>query len=175
MRMLWKQRNIWCIAARCLRSNENKPEWEQPSLYRLLRTSTLRHIPPLANSPPKSPCWFYWCLSDIDVRIPGIKCEWPSRSNLLIYKCEEKMEDICENSYGVFQMPRTSCKCEKSPSFLAAFHEGTPPFGRPHSEFWEYTKLNEADRTTRQQKWLRPWRDIISLCLYHVVNFNAMF
>ena len=36
---------------------------------------------------PLNPCWFYWCLKDIDVHIYSIKCESPSGSNLLIYKC----------------------------------------------------------------------------------------
>ena len=31
----------------------------------------------------------------------------------------------------------------KSPSFLAAFHGGTPPFDRAFTEFWEYTKFSD--------------------------------
>ena len=34
---------------------------------------------------------------------------------------------------------------------------------------------HEAERTTRQQKWLRPYRDLFSLYLYHVGHFNEGF
>ena len=47
---------------------------------RLLRTSTLRHMLPLASSPPSTSRRFYWWLSDSDVRISASsvnKCEWP--------------------------------------------------------------------------------------------------
>ena len=89
----------------CLLSDQNKPEWQGPSLSRLLQTSTLRHIPPLSSPPPLNPpfillmselhrcphivhqvwicvndphgrtSWFYWCLSDTDICISGIMCE----------------------------------------------------------------------------------------------------
>ena len=48
--------------------------------------------------------------------------------------------------------PPPELQSGKSPSFLAAFHGGTPPFGRPHSGFWEYTEFSEAERTTRGNK-----------------------
>ena len=65
MRVLWMQRNIRCIAAATFKmiamsfarsaSNQNKPEWQRPSLSHLLWASILRHIPPLASPPPLNP------------------------------------------------------------------------------------------------------------------------
>ena len=72
MRMLWMQRNI-CIAAATFNMiamssarfacalSAVKPKQTRSHL---LRTSTLRHIPPLASLPPLSSRRFYWWLSD---------------------------------------------------------------------------------------------------------------
>ena len=52
----------------------------------------------------------------------------------------------------------------KSPSFLATFQRGTPPFGHIHSGFWESIEISEVNRTTRQTKMTAP----IMRCIFFV-------
>ena len=56
----------------------------------------------------------------------------------------------------------------KSPSFLAAFHGGAPPFVRAlrvsRVQWWRF-----------QQKCLCPLRDLFSLYLYHVGHFKYSY
>ena len=86
------------------------------------------------------------------------------------YRAPTNLDMVCSRAWWAYAS-RTSCSGEL---FLAAFHRGMPPIGLAHSEFWEYTEFCQAERTTRLQKWLRPWSDSFSLYLYHVGHFNVM-
>ena len=104
-RSMRMQRNIWCIAAATFKmiAMSSARSTSVLSVVKTNRTNKprpdLRHIPPLESfAPPKlaGDSTDYW-VTPISVRISvsvilGIKCEWPS--NLLIYKCGDKTEDM---------------------------------------------------------------------------------
>ena len=71
---------------------------------------------------------------------------------------------VCSRCLG--HRPPPESQSGKSPSFIAAFHGGTPPFGRSHSGFWVYTEFSEAERTTRGNKTAAPIKRFNFLRIY---------
>ena len=74
---------------------------------------------------------------DQDKIIYSNKCQLNSNSIPLPFTILTVCSGFCGHQISELELKR------KSPSFLAAFLWGTPPFGQPPSEFWAETELSD--------------------------------